>query len=146
LAAIVTHLSLRLLQQSFGTVKSRADVLAKRFYERLFAEHPRFKRLFGRVNLEEQHQKLIQSLVLIVKWLETPDRLTRYLHALGGRHFDYRIRPQDYQPFVETFIAVLGETVGAGWTTECETAWRDALRTVTDTMLERSEVRPRLGR
>jgi len=140
LAAIVTHLNLRLLQQTFETVKSRADVLAKRFYERLFAEHPRLKPLFGHVNLDEQHQKLIQSLVLVVKWLETPDRLTRYVHELGGRHADYHVGPQDYEPFVETFIAVLGETVGAIWTTECEAAWRQALRAVTDTMLEGSGV------
>jgi hemoglobin-like flavoprotein len=140
LAAIVTHLNHRLLRQTFDTVKSRADVLAKRFYELLFAQHPRFKRLFGRVDLEEQHQKLIQSLVLIVKWLETPDRLTHYLRALGGRHVEYRVGPEDYEPFIQTFIAVLGETVGAIWTTECEVAWRDALRAVADTMLEGSGV------
>ncbi|MFK7777606.1 MAG: globin domain-containing protein, partial [Gimesia sp.] len=129
-------LNVTALRESFELVAPRADQLAERFYEKLFEDYPDLLRYFTRTDFSEQRGKLIQALVLVLKTLETPDALTKVLHQLGKQHGDMGIQEDDYPPVANTLISVLAEYAEEAWNEDLEETWRQALETVTTTMIE----------
>ncbi len=129
-------LNVKAIRESFDLVAPQADELAKRFYELLFENHADVKPLFENVETEDQQKKLIQSLVVIVKSLEEPEKLSRYLQDLGSKHLEYKVTENDYPAVAETLLLVLAEFAGDAWTDELEEAWAEALEAIAGLMLE----------
>ncbi len=129
-------LNVNALRDSFALVAPEADRLATRFYELLFLNHPQLQPLFEGVEFGEQQRKLVQSLSVIVKSLEQPEKLTAFLHELGARHVEYDVVEDHYAPVAETMLATLAEIAGEAWNEELQTAWSDALDAVAQLMLE----------
>lgn len=129
-------LDIQALRSSFELVAPEADRLAERFYERLFADHPQLEPLFENTDSAGQRQKLIQSLSMIVKSLDAPASLERYLTGLGNRHETYGVSAEDYPLVAETLLKVLAEFAGKAWTPKLETAWHEALQAVAGLMLK----------
>ncbi len=134
-------LNVQALRSSFDLVAPRADELAERFYDRLFDDYPELEPLFVGTNFDEQRQKLIQSIALIVKSLEDPEALTRYLHQLGVGHDEKGVTENDYEPVANSLLATLAEIADEHWNQELEDAWTEALETVASIMLEGVEIR-----
>ncbi len=129
-------LNVKAIRESFELVAPRADELAARFYQVLFENHAHVKPLFENVETEDQQKKLIQSLVVIVKSLEEPEKLSRYLQDLGARHTEYKVTEEDYPAVAETLLLVLAEFAGDAWTDELEEAWAEGLEAIAGLMLE----------
>ena len=105
-------LDVRTLKESFQLLAPQADLLADRFYDRLFHDYPELQVLFEGVEFPEQKRKLIQSLTVIVRSLEKPEQLTSYLKDLGIRHDDYGVSEDDYLPVGVTLLTVMSELAG----------------------------------
>ena len=129
-------LKVDLLRSSFDLIAPKADLLAERFYDRLFADYPHLEPLFVDADIEDQQQKLIQSLAVVIKSLDNAKALTRYLHDLGGRHAEYGATEEDYEPVALTLLTVMAEIAGKAWNKKLESAWGDALSAVAEIMLE----------
>ncbi|MCA9097056.1 MAG: PAS domain-containing protein [Planctomycetaceae bacterium] len=130
-------LDVRTLKESFQLLAPQADLLADRFYDRLFHDYPELQVLFEEVELPEQKRKLIQSLTVIVRSLEKPEQLTSYLKDLGIRHDDYGVSEDDYLPVGVTLLTVMSELAGPEiWTQEINDAWSEAIDTVAQLMLQ----------
>ncbi len=123
------------LRESFEALAPQADRLAERFYDRLFETHPEVKPLFAGTDLPQQRQKLVQSLAIIVRSLESPERLARYLMELGRRHAEYGVVADHYPVVAETLLAVMEELAGELWTDVWADAWQEALGAVAELML-----------
>jgi len=124
------------LRKSFDLVAPQADKLSQRFYEKLFADFPKLKPLFAGTDLGEQRQKLVRSLVLIVRWLDNPQQLSDYLKKLGRHHVDYGVQEEHYGPVGSTLVKVLAEIAGPKvWNKEFESAWSEAIQAVAGLML-----------
>lgn len=134
-------LNVQALRSSFDLVAPRADELAERFYDRLFDDYPELEPLFVGTNFDEQRQKLIQSIALVVKSLEDPEALTRYLHQLGVSHDEKGVTENDYEPVANSLLATLAEIADEHWNQELEDAWTEALEAVASIMLEGVEIR-----
>ena len=124
------------LRRSFELIAPRADRFADRFYEKLFADFPDVRPLFGRTELAEQRRMLIQMLTVVMRSLEQPAMLSRILGELGARHVGYGVREEHYPLVARTMMAVLREFAGEAWTEEFNTAWTEALYAVAGLMLE----------
>lgn len=130
-------LDVRTLKESFQLLAPQADLLAERFYDRLFNDYPELQVLFEEVDFPEQRRKLIQSLTVIVRSLEKPEQLTSYLKDLGIRHDDYGVTEDDYFPVGSTLLTVMSELAGPEiWTQEINDAWSIAIDTVAQLMLQ----------
>jgi hemoglobin-like flavoprotein len=106
----------------------------------LFADYPQVRPLFKDADLSEQRWKLVQSLAVIVKSLEEPERLSRYLKDSGSRHAEYGIE-EPYEPVSKTMLTTLAEVAGPAWNEELHAAWSDALGAVKGLMLAGAEAR-----
>lgn len=111
--------------------------LGMSFYKRLFEKYPQVKPLF-KTPPEEQHKKLIASIGAIVAGVKNLDTLVPYLRAMGIRHLKYKTENAHYAAVGENLVAVLGAHLSkeGQWTDEMKTAWEDALKVVSDVMIE----------
>lgn len=124
-----------LIERSFDLLAPQAPELAKRFYDRLFADYPDVQPLFAHVDRDEQQKKLIGALGLLVRSLRDETRLRGIVRDLGTRHQDYGARPEHYPAVANTLLHVMSELAGDAWTEEVRAAWEQTLNTVAQTML-----------
>ncbi|MGA7799381.1 MAG: methyl-accepting chemotaxis protein, partial [Gammaproteobacteria bacterium] len=124
------------LEASFALLAPHADELVRRFYDELFRRYPAVQPLFAGTDLEEQRRKLLAALKLVVSNLRNPEALYQALSTLGVKHQGYGALPEHYPAVAQTLLDVMAELAGAHWTDEVAGAWRTALNTVAESMLQ----------
>ena len=130
-------LNVTLLRESFQAIAPRADYLADRFYSQLFLDYPEQSARFQDTDFADQQQKLIGGLSAIVRQLDDEEALIPFLQRLGERHAEYELTEADYRAASDTLVKVLSEVAGGEtWTDEYETAWNEAMETVSKVMYE----------
>jgi len=134
-----TKTATEIVEETFAALAPQGDVLATRFYERLFEQYPETGPLFEDISVAGQEKKLLASLVLLVQNLRNTDVLVEYLQGLGARHVQYGVTEEDYPKVAENLLAVLEEFAGELWTPEVKAAWGETLNTVATIMLEAYE-------
>ncbi|MCB0964206.1 MAG: hypothetical protein KDA98_13060 [Acidimicrobiales bacterium] len=105
---------------------------AGRFYERLFAQVPDARALFG--DLDAQEAKLAEELAALVSLLGDLDTLTDRAGALGARHRGYGVRAGHYRVFQEVMREVLAELLGDDFGPDDQDSWLRATTLVTELM------------
>ena len=136
-------LNAQVLEETFQRAKTEnggATPFGLRFYERLFEKYPAVRPLFN-TPPEEQQKKLMASIAAIVAGVRDTDRLIPYLQAMGIRHIQYGTESAHYQAVGENLVSVFEEHLSkeGQWTAEMKQAWEDALKVVSDVMIEAAE-------
>ena len=121
-----TTLNVQLLQDSLKAISHKGDALVTEFYDLLFSRYPAVKPLFDNIRLPDQKQKLLRSIVLVVRNLERPEVLVPYLQGLGRMHVAYGAEDAHYDAVGECLLEALGKTAGPLWSDELNAAWGDA--------------------
>ncbi len=129
-----TETDYQLVQRSFEMIRPMADTFAAMFYDRFFAAEPEARPLF-KSDMAVQREKVIDMLALAVRNLNNPDTLRQELHALGGRHVDYRVQTHHYAIMNDAILGALADCLGEQFTTDMQAAWQHALDALTDTMV-----------
>ena len=114
------------IQPSLEWVRNKPSVLAERFFDRLFREHPRFRSVFEGVDAADRERLALSALTLTAEFSRAPGQMERYVRRLARRHIDYGARPEDLKPFVNTLLLTVAELSGERWTHETALAWRRA--------------------
>lgn len=140
------NLDVRLLRDSFESLRPSADAMVGRFYSILFSRHPEISRMFASTNMEEQRKKFFATLDGLIRHLEEPDKTTSDLLILGNSHVDYGVKAEQYAPVCDALVEAMKQTAGASWTPQIETAWRDAYAAVADIMKKGAALRRPSGR
>ena len=129
-------LNVEVLEKSFERVKPQANDFAFSFYQNLLTDYPQLRPLFAKTNMEEQQQKLMMSLVLVIENLRNPNYLKVILKNLGERHVSYGAIEQHYPMVGAALLKTFESYLGADWTLEVKQAWIDAYGVLVDLMLE----------
>jgi methyl-accepting chemotaxis protein len=128
-------LQIELLRSSFRAVAGQADLLAERFYARLFRDAPEIRQFFDGIDLADQRRKLIQSLQIVLRTLDRPEALARYLQDLGQQHRVRGISSQHDAAVHSALLSTLAETAGPEhWTEDLAQEWAAALAAVSQLM------------
>lgn len=128
-----------LVEESFAALANEGPQLVADFYVHLFHHYPELASLFDGVSAAGQQKKLLAALTLLVRSLREPEILGSYLKGLGARHQSYGVNAEDYGKVATSFLAVLEQHAGTSWTREVNTAWRNTLNAVAQTMLSAYE-------
>jgi len=102
----------------------------------LFETYPETKRLFGKIDMGKQGKKLLNSLILLVEGLRTPEILVPVLKDLGARHKGYGILSEYYPLMGEVLLDTFGKYLQEDWTPELAQAWLNIYTNVSNIMLE----------
>src|SRR5215213_5615375 len=73
------------------------ELMGEVFYDKLFADHPSFRRMFTTAK-QIQSRKIIAMLDLIVSRIDAIEELSEELRNLAMRHVHYGVKPEYYQP------------------------------------------------
>jgi hemoglobin-like flavoprotein len=125
---------LELVIDSLTVIQPIADQIAKSFYKHLFEIAPQTKKLFTG-DMERQGIMLMTSLSLAVNGLSDMENTLPAVQALGERHYSYGVKPEYYQPAVESFLWSLEYHLGDQFTPDLKESWRIAFQALADTML-----------
>ena len=120
----------RALRETLELTLASDDSFPKRFYDRLFSEHPEVIPLFHRNSPGAQRKLFAQKLTMIVDHVEDPEWLTRELAAVAESHVKYGVTKVMYAWVGEALIDTVREACAAEWTDAAEHAWRDAYRRI----------------
>jgi hemoglobin-like flavoprotein len=111
---------------------------AELFYCRLFELDPSLRLMF-RPDMEEQKQKLMLALALVVSNLEKMDTLLPTVRELGRRHKSYGVRNRQYEIVGAAMLWTLEIGLGTGWNKDLAEAWQDAYAILANAMIEGAE-------
>ena len=122
-------------------VNSNPDRLADRFYTHLFEIDASAARLFGTVDMTTQRAKLMQSLDVIVRALDAPERLLTALAPLARRHTRYGVHVRHFDSVRDALLWALSDTYGSEFTPDLRDAWAEAY-TLIASVMKRAFERP----
>lgn len=132
----------RLVQASWMSVLPIADVAAALFYERLFTLDPFLRRLFAHTDIREQGKKLMQTLAVVVKGLDSLEQLLPAVESLGRRHVGYGVRDEHYATVGDALLWTLGQGLGDAFTPDVRDAWATAYATLAGVMQRAAAASP----
>lgn len=129
----LTTTQIVIVQTTFSQVKD-ADLLATRFYDRLFEIDPSTQTLFKHhMDMTEQRQKLMQTLAVVVNALEDLSPLIPAIQNLGKRHVIYGVQPNHWNSVGAALLWALEDAFGPLFTDEVREAWAAAYTLIAQT-------------
>ena len=131
-----SNLRIELVETSFEKIKPRAVEFVSSFYQNLFETYPETQRLFGKTDMDKQGKKLLNSLILLVEGLRTPELLVPILKDLGARHKGYGTVAEYYPLVGDILLQTFADYLQADWTPEVAQAWLEIYTTTSQLMLE----------
>jgi PAS domain S-box-containing protein len=129
-------LNIELLERSVALIKPQADEFVSKFYEILFQESEQIKSLFLNTKMEQQKEKLWQSLEIIIENLRKPKLINVFAKGLGATHAKYGVLVEHYPIVANALIQALKAQMGVEWTPETEKAWVDAYKIIQSAMID----------
>ena len=126
---------IRLVRESFESVREDSDAVVLLFYGRLFEMAPQVRSLF-KIEIREQARKLLDMLTAMVDGLDRFEELRPVLAELGRKHAGYNVQPEHYQVLVTALMWAFGQALGMEFDRETRAAWEHLLSTVSAVMLE----------
>jgi hemoglobin-like flavoprotein len=129
-------LSIELLERTVALIKPKSDEFVSNFYEILFQESDQIQTLFMNTNMEQQKEKLWQSLEVIIENLRKPKLINVFAKGLGATHAKYGVLVEHYAIVANALIQALKAQMGLEWTPETEKAWVDAYKIIQTAMID----------
>ena len=134
----MTPRQIEIVKMSFAKIMPFKDQAAELFYCRLFELDPSLRLMF-RPDMEEQKQKLMVAIALVVTNLDKLDNLLPTVRVLGQRHKSYGVRNRHYELVGAALLWTLEIGLGTGWTDELAEAWKNAYGRIAAAMIEGAE-------
>jgi len=102
-------------------------------FRRLFELDPSLRGLF-RSDMEEQAERIVRTIGVVVDGLGKPSLLVPVLSALGRRHTIYGVQPKHYDTMGAAVLWALKSSLGNDYTDEIGVAWSAAYRFISHVM------------
>jgi hemoglobin-like flavoprotein len=134
-------LDVRLLRDSFESLRPQGDEMVEKFYSILFTRHPDIKKMFAQTDMVAQRKKFFDTLDELIKHLEQPDKTLSDLLILGNSHVDYGVRAEQYPIVCDALVEAMKTVAGKNWTPTLDQAWRQAYDKVADIMKKGAALR-----
>lgn len=124
------------VRASWGLASRAPRNVAERFYVRLFEADPSLRPLFANTDLDQQADKLVQTLAVVVAGLDDLGRLMPAISALGQRHHGYGVESRHYDLVGRALLDTLGDMLGDAFEPPVRAAWAVAYDAVATRMRE----------
>lgn len=131
----MTPEKIELVQSTWARVVPIADQAADLFYGKLFELDSSLKALFPE-DMTEQKKKLLQTLAVCVNGLNDLGEIVPAVQALGKRHVDYNVKPEQYETVGAALLWTVEQGLGDAWNAEVAEAWTEVYGVLSTTMKE----------
>jgi hemoglobin-like flavoprotein len=134
-------LDVRILRESFESLRPKGDEMVEKFYSILFSRHPDIKKMFSKTDMTAQRKKFFDTLDELIRHLEEPDKTLSDLLILGNSHVDYGVKADQYPLVCDALVEAMKTVAGKQWTAKVDAAWREAYDKVADIMKKGAALR-----
>lgn len=133
-----------LREQTIQIIKSTVPVLevhgvaiTKRFYERMFTQHPELLNIFNHANQKQGRQQtaLANTVYAAALHIDKLEALLPAVKQIAHKHRSLGIRPEHYPIVGENLLAAIKEVLGDAATDEIIGAWGEAYGVITDVFM-----------
>jgi hemoglobin-like flavoprotein len=132
---MLTKKEIVLIKKSWNTVRKISPAtIGDVFYTKLFYDNPELRKMFPQ-NMEEQHQKLIDMLNIMIARLERLDELKGEVASMAKRHVGYGVKPLHYNMVGTALLWTLQKALGKEWTEDVRSAWINCYAVLSGTMI-----------
>jgi hemoglobin-like flavoprotein len=126
----------KIVRETYWIVTRNDEEFSKSFYIFLFDKYPQLAPLFVKTNMEQQRDKIIKSLDLIVLNLNNPKRFNSELKNLGAKHVNYGSELEHYPLVGDALLQALEKHLGEHWNPTVKNAWILAYERIAKAMTE----------
>jgi hemoglobin-like flavoprotein len=134
----MTPQQIAIVKQTWKKVEQQSDIVAQRFYARLFELDPTLRALFKN-DMRAQGRMVMKVITLAVSQLEYFERLVPVVRALGERHVTYGVEERHYATVGTALLDTLAAGLKSDFTPEAKEAWSTAYSALANTMKTGSE-------
>lgn len=124
-----------LLKTTFAKIRPITDLVAERFYNKLFELDPSVRPLF-KGDMQKQGRMLMQAIDMAVNGLDRPEEIIPSIQELGKRHVTYGVKNEHYDTVGTALIWTLEQHFGEDFTPEIKQAWIEAYNLLAKIMKE----------
>jgi len=137
-----------LSKQTIAIVKSTVPVLqqcgeqiTRRFYDRLFSEHPQVKAYFNEAHqaVGTQPRALATAVLAYAAHIDKLEALKDALPVIIQKHAALDVRPEHYPIVGQCLLAAIRDVLGAAATGEIINAWAEAYGQLADLLINSEE-------
>jgi nitric oxide dioxygenase len=136
--ADLTKDEVKLVQDSYRSIKLQQGYLAEAFYRTLFRNAPAARDLFPE-EMSGQMDKFSDMLDFLVNNLSTPWMFTGKIKRLGRRHVNYEAKPEHYELVGDALIQSIEDMAPRALTDAEIAAWEKAYRGISTMMKEAAQ-------
>lgn len=122
------------IRNSWALMASSVDDVGAQFYDQLFAIDPELRELFANTNMDEQNDKLVHMLTMIVRGVTDLPALLPSIEALGRRHAGYGVADCHYEAVGAALLSTFECILGPSFSPDARTAWATAFGTIATVM------------
>jgi hemoglobin-like flavoprotein len=109
-------------------------VIGDAFYSKLFSYNPSLRKMFPG-NMNQQYQKLMAMINIIIARLDNLDVLNEKISAVAHRHIQYGVRPAHYKLVGKALLWTIKQGLGSEWSPAVEAAWTKCYAILSGTMI-----------
>jgi NAD(P)H-flavin reductase len=113
------------LRASVELVEQRRSQAVRYFYAHLYAGHPELRAVFP-ITAVEEHDRLFNALLYIVKNVHALPALAAELQQVGRDHRKFGLSAEHYQVVGASFLATGAAILADAWTSEVAAGWQSA--------------------
>ncbi len=124
---------IRLVRHHFATLSGQEEAFSAAFYDHLFALAPDLRAYFPR-DMADQGRKLMAVLHFAMAHLDRAETLAPAVIALGARHAEYGVRPDQFAPVGAALLQVLDQWLGAAFDARARQVWISLYGALADLM------------
>lgn len=122
------------IRDSYDAITPHADLLADRFFARLFAQQPSLRALLPRDHWQRAHD-LMALLGLVARHAGRTDAIQASLIDFGAKAQRSGVMPQQLGLARQALIDSMRDVLGPHWTPEIEADWSDLLQSITSVVV-----------
>ena len=115
-----------LIAETWGALGADQQAFIEAFYARFFERFPDYRPLFPKELNPAHLAKMVQTMALLAHLSEERGVISPHMHRVGFAHRPYDLSAEDLANFKTTFVGLLGERLGAGWSDAAAAAWMQA--------------------
>ena len=130
----MSTINVGLVQRTWDMMVPIADEASRMFYDRLFELDPSLRPMFAHTNMDEQRQKVVQTITIAVHGLGRLQDLMPAVEELGRKHAGYGVQDKHYATAGTALLSMLEWGLGDAFTPEARESWTKTYNTLAEAM------------
>ncbi|HWJ80218.1 MAG TPA: NO-inducible flavohemoprotein [Niallia sp.] len=133
---------LEIVKATLPVVQEHGEAITKRFYQRLFENHPELQNVFNMTHQKTGHQPkaLANAVYAAAANIEDMSTIMPALERIGHKHRSMQIKPEQYPIVGENLLGAIKEILGDAATDEIIDAWADAYQVIADVFIKMEDI------